>query len=581
MSSRGSRIVLLIIIIFFLIIIPIVALMNLEPVRMPGRGKTAVLVDVRGELLDYTPPFSPGLIFGKRRLTLTDVINGLDKASEDRNVSVVIMRIFPSTAGIAKCEEIEEAVKRVRSKGKPVYAFSPILSGNGYLIASACDSIFMPSSGYLLIPGFASSALFFKGTLDKLGINPNMDRIGEYKSAPEAYTEKKRTSESRRMTDWLLGDIYNRFVQGIADNRGRDCETVRTWIDRAIFSPITALENGLIDRIRQWDEIIDDAKSDGAAVVSLSRYLEGYPRSRGPASSKIAVIHAQGVITMGRSGFDLSYGMKMGSESIIRELKRVREDGSVKAVVMRVDSPGGDAIASDLISREVEITSKVKPVVVSMSDVAASGGYEISFRADRIVALPSTFTGSIGSYMGKMNVRGFYNKLGMTKDEMGYGEKSLMFSDYRDFSPEEWKALREEHRNFYRHWISEIARFRGMSVGRVDSLARGRVWTGRQARDRGLVDELGGLERAVSLACRLAGIEDSSRVQVVHYPGRMSFLQEFLSGDMVDDMILYGAYNLMLGDPAPLSFMSLADEIYWRGNSPVWKIMKKLGVFPG
>ncbi|RKZ05731.1 hypothetical protein DRQ05_05915, partial [bacterium] len=233
---------------------------------------------------------------------------------------------------------------------------------------------------------------------------------------------------------------------------------------------------------------------------------------------------------------------------------------TVKAVVLRVDSPGGDANASDMISREVEITRKVKPVVVSMSDVAASGGYEISFRANKIVAMPGTLTGSIGSFLGKFNMKGFYDKIGMTKDEMAYGEKALMFSDYRDFSPAEWKAIKEEHWKFYRHWIAEVARYRRMSVARVDSLGRGRVWMGDQALANGLIDELGGLDRAIAIARDLAGIKDSTKVSVVHYPGTMSYLKELFSRDSIDDLILYNLYRVLnRKEEGPAVFMRMMN----------------------
>ena len=566
MTDRGSRIALLVIILLFLVVLPLIALMNMsvKPVTGGFRGDSvAVILSIRGELYDYEPYFTPGMVFGNRPSSLVDIVSFLDDVARDKRVRVTILKLYPTTAGVAKCEEIESAVKRLRGTGKRVYTFSPIITGSEYRIASASDSIFMPSSGYLIIPGYATSTMFMRGTLDKLGVKPNFDRIGKYKSAPETYTEKRYTSESRRMVRWLLEDLYVRFINSVAENRGVESGDVERWVDRAIFSPQTALENGLIDRIKHWDQIVDDLKAKGLKVIGASRYSQNYSKRRIGGSGRVAVIHAQGLITMGRSGFDFSSGLRMGSESIVEELKRAREDRRIKAVVLRVDSPGGDAIASDLISREVAITSRVKPVVVSMSDVAASGGYEISFRADKIVANPSTLTGSIGSFMGKFNMRGLYNKLGFTKDEIGYGEKSLIFSDYRDFSEEEWKVIREEHWNFYRHWIEEIARYRGMSVSRVDSLGRGRVWTGGQALENGLIDELGGLKEAVNLACKLSGI-DSSRVTVVHYPTRISILRRLLSGNLIDDMICYKLYRVIKGSGRYMTFMRLADERLWR-----------------
>jgi protease-4 len=394
----------------------------------------------------------------------------------------------------------------------------------------------MPPSGYLLVTGPASSALFVRGTLDKLGIRPNIHRIEDYKTAAEMFTETERSPASREMARWLLGDLSARFVEQIAAGRGRDERTVRGWIDRGLYSPRRAHETGLIDGVRYWDELkgyFDDAD---VRCVGWNEYLGGsggiQHAGHGP---RVAVIHAQGQIVMGESGFDVTSGPRMGSESIIRELRRARRDPAVKAVVLRVDSPGGDGIAGDMIAREVELTADEKPVVVSMSDVAASGGYEISYRADRIVALPGSVTGSIGSIMGKLNMRGLYNTIGMTKDEIATSEKSLIFSDYRDFSPEEWRVVREEHWEFYRNWIAEIARFRGMSYEAVDSLARGRVWTGAQAAERGLVDDVGGFGRAVAVACELADIDDPAEVTIVHLPTRLNLLRMLLSGGVLED----------------------------------------------
>ncbi|MCK4237082.1 MAG: signal peptide peptidase SppA, partial [Candidatus Krumholzibacteria bacterium] len=322
--------------------------------------------------------------------------------------------------------------------------------------------------------------------------------------------------------------------------RGQEDDTVRMWIDGGLYSPPRALDLGLIDGIRYWDQIRDSFEDVSIKLVTSRDYL----RSAGPAFSgstapKVAVIHAQGTIIMGESGFDVAAGPTMGSETVIRELRRVQRNDRIKAVILRVDSPGGDGLAGEMISREVELTSGKKPIVVSMSDVAASGGYEISYRADRIVAMPGSITGSIGSITGKLNLHGFYDMIGVTKDEFGIGEMSLINSDYRDFSDAEWEIVKRTHWDFYEHWINDIAHFRGMSIEQIDSLARGRVWTGSQARDRGLIDEVGGFNYALKSACELAGIEDPSRVVLVHLPTRLNLLQSIFSGGFFDNVTAY------------------------------------------
>jgi len=547
MKRSSARLLLILFLLFFLVVVPLLALVGLFSTRMPTlEGSVALVADVRGEFPDYPPYFAPSSFFGKREPNMADLLECLRRAESDGRVEAVVLRIYPSGAGVAKCEEISEALQRLREAGKRTIAYSPVLAGHHYRMACAADSIFMPPSGYLVVPGASSSALFVRGTLDKLGIRPNIHRIGEYKSYAETLTERERSPQSREMTLWLLRDIYGRFIFGVADRRGVEPGTVEGWVERGLFNPERALDERLIDDVRYWDAVTDGLESEGMRIVEMRDYLS--PSTgvyAGALEPKIAVVHVQGEIVMGDSGFDMSSGGTAGSETIIRALRKARDNASVKAVVLRVDSPGGDAFAGDMISREVELTSAVKPVVVSMSDVAASGGYEVSYRADRIVALPGTITGSIGSITGKLNMRGFYNKIGITKDEIGIGDKALIFSDYRDYSEEEWRVIEEEHWAFYRNWVEDVALHRGMRFGEVDSIARGRVWTGDQALSKGLVDEAGGQQRAVEIACDLAGVEDPSRIVLLHLPRPMTFLQSLLSGQFVRGMVSYSVYTVL------------------------------------
>ncbi len=546
MTIRSKRLILVLALLAILFVFPVVALMSWMPQAPSISGKTAIVLEVGGEMLEYQPALTPGSLFGRRELTQCDALACLDAAAKDDRVVGVVLRIDPSGAGAAKCQELAWAVERFRESGKQALAFSPVLYGHHYLIACAADSVFMPPAGYLIVPGPASSAIYLRGAFDKLGIRPNIHRIERYKSAAETYTETGRSSESREMTEWLLADLYAGFVGDVASARGVGADTVRGWIDRGLYSPARALENGLIDGIRYWDEIEGVFEEQGASFVDAADYLRS--RRSSPAGERIAVIHAQGVLEAGRGGFNPLFGEALGAETIIDELRRAREDESVKAVILRVDSPGGDGIAGDMIAREIELTSLEKPVVVSMSDVAASGGYEIAYRADRLIALPATFTGSIGSITGKINMRGLYDKLGIAKDEIGTGPHSLIYSDYRDFSDEEWRLIEEEHWAFYRGWIEEIAFFREMPVDSIDGLARGRVWTGAQAASNGLIDEVGDFNRAVSVACELGEIGDSSRVALVHYPRRATFLQQMLSRNLLEDAVARVLHRALRGE---------------------------------
>jgi len=546
MTARSKRIILILFLVFFLFVIPLLAFFaSLDTGRPRGTGRLAIVLDIRGKMLEHHPHFTPGFMIGRGEITQTEVLSLIRGAADDERVEAIVLRIFQSGAGIAKCEEIAGALADFRERGKEVIAFSPIMINNHYRLACSSDSLFMPPSGYLIVTGPSSSALFLRGTLDKLGIRPNIDRIGDYKSAAEMFTETKRTPETRSMIRWVLDDLYGIFVDSVAGARGIGADTLETHIERGLFSPARALEAGLIDGVRYWDEILRRFEDDDVRIVSAREYLRRMQSGSSIALSKIAVIHAQGTIVMGESGFNVNRGPTMGSETVIRELKKAREQSSVKAVILRIDSPGGDGIAGEMISREVEITSMEKPVVVSMVDVAASGGYEIAYRADTILALPGTITGSIGSITGKFNARAFYNKIGVTKDEMGTGEKSLIFSDYRDFSPAEWDVVREEHRAFYRTWIEDIARCRGIDPEKVDSMARGRVWTGRQAADRGLIDGAGGFAEAVEAACRLAGIDSPDDVAIVHLPTRLSIFQNLFAGGYLENLVAYAVHGVL------------------------------------
>jgi protease-4 len=563
MERSRARILLIIFLLFFLIVVPAIALIGVFSLRLPVSAERMVLVArVQGEFPDYPPSFSTDIFLARKEPNMTDLLMCLEQAEKDDRVETVVLKVLPSGAGAAKCEELSSAIFRLRMSGKQVIAFSPILIGSHYLAATAADSLFMPPSGYLVIPGVSSSAMFMRGTFDKLGITPNIHRIGEYKSAAEMLTETKRSPASREMIEWILEDRYGRFVETVAERRDAAPETVTGWIDRGIWSPQRAYDNGLIDGVRFWDQLETVFEEQELHLVDMYDYLEG--RSMGyieALESKVAVVHVQGRIVTGRSGFDIMDGNTAGSETVIAALRKARDNTTVKAVVLRIDSPGGDAFAGDMISREVQLASRVKPVVVSMSDVAASGGYQVAYRADKIIALPGSITGSIGSITGKLNLRGFYDRIGITKDEIGIGDKALIFSDYRDFTEEELRVIEEEHYAFYFRWIEDIALHRDMRIGQVDSLARGRVWTGEQAAGLGLVDETGGLRHAVEIACQLADIDDPSSITVVHLPKRKTFLQGLLSRGFLQNMLAYNLHLIIYRDLAPREPLFFRHEL--------------------
>ena len=339
--------------------------------------------------------------------------------------------------------------------------------------------------------------------------------------------------EAREMINWIYDDLWDVQLETLSEERGIPREKLVELMDYALFIAHEARDAGLIHAVRYWDQIeaaLKDEDDDELRTVSQSTYAKIDPGSLGlKGKKKIAVVHAHGTIGGRESRVDPMLGIMMGHASLRRELNRVRNDDDISAVVFRVASPGGEALASDLISREVELLAQTKPVVVSMIDVAASGGYSIAYRATRIVADPTTITGSIGSISGKFNMVGFYNKLGITYDFAAKGPNGFLWNPYQNFTPEQRKRFEENHWQGFNLWLEDIAEKREIEVEALKKLAMGRVWTGRQALDNGLIDEIGGLARAIELAKELAEVPAEDGVTILHYPKKKGVM-ELLSG---------------------------------------------------
>jgi protease-4 len=335
--------------------------------------------------------------------------------------------------------------------------------------------------------------------------------------------------------EWIFDELWEMTVEVLSADRGFDDEKLTSLMNRAVFTAEEAMEAGLVDRLVYWDELeaeLKDDDDDELEIVSSSRYAEVKASKLDLDGDKtIAVIHAQGTIAGRKNGVNPLLGIMMGHETIVAELRRARLDDDVAAIVFRIDSGGGDALGSDLMGHAVEVTAAVKPVVASMVNVAASGGYHIAYRASKIVADPMTITGSIGSINGKFNMTGLHDKLGITHDFVTKGPRALMFSSYKDFTPEEWEIFTEDHWRGFNAWLQDVAEHRNLEFAEAEKLAHGRVWTGRQAVANGLIDETGDLTRAVELAKELAGIPADEKVTLEHYPKKTGLLESVLGGD--------------------------------------------------
>jgi protease-4 len=499
------------------------------------KDNSVLALRIGGSLPDYVPEDPMRRLLGGSDESLTNLLTQIKKAKVDKRIGAVILEIHPSSAGWAKADEIREAITDYRTSGKPIYAYMEYGLNKEYYIATACERIYMAPPGDLFINGLAAEVMFFRGSLDKLGIYPDVFQIGKYKNAPDMFTRKEMSEGHREVLNSLLDDLTNRLVNSIATTRKKSPDEVRALIDQAPFSPAQAQANGLIDGASYREDVENELKKrlgykddDKLRLVRGSTYRDVSPESVGlNKGERIAVIYATGSIDLGKSENSPTGGQSVGSDTVVKALNDARDDKNIRAIVLRVDSPGGSSYASDLIWRAVESAKQKKPVVVSMSDSAASGGYYIACNANKIVAEPSTFTGSIGIFAGKPVMKGFYDWLGISTEYVLRGKNAGMFRETEPFTPEERARFEQIIKStYYEEFIPKVAKGRNRDAQYIDSIAQGRVWTGEQARANGLVDEFGGLERAIEIAKQLANIPAEKGVERVILPYPRSFFEE-------------------------------------------------------
>lgn len=540
--------------------------------REPAVPANATLILPISGQLDESREDVIGLLRGARPRTVRAIVDSLRKAKTDARIKGVL--IAPSglqTPFWAKLQEIRDAIVDFRRSGKPAIAYLEDGLEREYYLATACDRVFLMPTSILELNGIASYDLFLRGTLDKIGTYPDLLAVGEYKTAINLFTEKGYTTAHREQAASLNRDLYDQLVGAIAEGRRKNVAEVRALLEQGPFLPEEALRVGLIDDLAYEDQV-DDKVPIGTREwrrVDVDEYegvrLSSLGLNQGP---RLAVIYAVGVINTGRSGWSPSDGPVVGSDTLIEYVRKARGDASVRAIVLRVDSPGGSAVASDAIWRELLITRQgqsAKPVVISMSDLAASGGYYISMAGSDIVAQPGTLTGSIGIYSGKMVTAGTFGKLGVTIDGVKNGTFADMQSPTRAYSAEERAKILEQMQSYYDQWIEKIAESRGMTPERVDAIAQGRVWTGKQARQIGLVDELGGLDRAVALAKQRAKIAADQEVEIVVYPPRRSVYELLVEQFSSLEQAGLGAW-LGMHDRRALGSLTAPIRLFRRGE---------------
>jgi len=503
------------------------------------RDNSVLTLRVAGSLPDYSPDDPFKKYFGGPDQSLTGLVMQFKKAKVDKRIKAIILDVNLSGVGWGKSEELRDAIMDFRSSGKPVYAYIEFGLNKEYYIATACDKIIVPPPGELFINGLAADVMFFRGSLDKLGIYPDIFQIGKYKSAGDMFTQKEMTEAHREYINSMLDDLYGRYVNTIAQARHKTPDEVKALIDNAPYSAAKAKEAGLIDDVLYRDDVEKEFKkrlgykdTDEFVAVRGSDYRDVSPESLGlNKGERIAVIYASGDIGSGSSQNSPSGEQSIGSDTVAKALNDAAADKTLKAIVLRVDSPGGSGLASDIIWHAVEAANAKKPVVVSMSDVAASGGYYISASAAKIIAQPSTITGSIGVVAGKPVMRGFYDWLGISNEYVLRGKNAGMFRETEKFSDEERAKFEDWIKTtYYQDFVPKVAKGRNKDAQSIDAVGQGRVWTGARAKDKGLVDDFGGLDKAIEVAKQLAKIPADKGVERVILPYPTTFLQELLSG---------------------------------------------------
>ena len=518
----------------FLLLIALAAAGESQP---PIRAGSVLVMDLSGAVPEQVSgdPLTQAFL-DEAAYDLHDLQAALEEAATDSRIEALWIRPFNVTESWATMEAIRRSVETFKASGKPVIASGRnfYMGESEYFLASAADSIYLDPEAIFEFNGFAMTSMFYKGLFDKLGVEPIIIRAGDYKGAVEPYTRSSLSPENREQLQAYVDDVEALFVGTVAEARGLDAEAVESMMDHdVLFSSTDALENGLVDGLLFSDQVKDRVAQavgrepgDDLPTVGMAGYAAQV--RQGSSSNRIAVVHINGAIMAGSSegGGLVPSGSMAGSDTIVKAIRAARERRGVQAMIVRIDSPGGLAPAADAMLREVEITAETMPIIISMGDVAASGGYWIATGGEHIVAESTTLTGSIGVFSMFFDISApLEDRLGLSFDTVESGPSADMFSGYRTWTRAERAALERFTDLTYDAFLEKVAEARGMTKDDVHAIARGRVWTGTDAVDVGLVDELGGLDVAVQRAVEAAGM-DPEDVMLVSYPSTPTFIEQ-------------------------------------------------------
>ena len=534
------------------------------------KEKSILTFDLSTEITDSQSPANfANTIYGEssNTITLRKVLNALEKATKDERVVGIFLdgRKGVGSSGYATLAEVRTALERFQAEGKKIIAYDVNWSEREYYLASIADEVILNPMGIMEINGLSSQQMFFQGALEKYGIGVQVIRVGSYKSAVEPYTRKNLSQENRQQTQALLTDLWSKFLSTVGESRQLSPEKLQAIADKKGFvRPKYALKAGLIDEVAYFDKAIAslkelteqkaEAKNESVRQIALNTYANASDGDdislENSFENKIAVVYAEGSIVGGKGNIQ-----EIGSDRFAKEFRQLREDESVKAVVLRVNSPGGSATASEVILREILLTRKHKPVIVSMGNIAASGGYWISAGADRIFAEENTITGSIGVFGLLTNIQEIGNNHGVTWDVVKTGRFADINSNVRPKTEEELAIYQKSVTNTYNLFLNKVAQYRNLSRQQVDEIAQGRIWSGKEAHKIGLVDQIGGLEDAIAHAAETAKL--GKNWQLEEYPQQRSLEVEILD-KLMNIKTLAQTDSL---DPLTLEFLKLKSDL--------------------
>lgn len=526
---------------FFLGLIFFFALSAMPDSDGQVKAKTILKIDLDKPIAEQSnDPFGgadldiPGLN-DLAKIGVIDIVNAIEAAADDENISAIYLSVNAVNGGFAQMEEIREALLKFKESGKKIISYSDYLTEGGYYLSSVADEIVLNPEGMMEFNGLSSQRMFYKEMFDKVGIKPQVFKVGEYKSAVEPYIRTSMSEEAREQTKVYLNGLYNHYLSKVAESRSLPKDSLEKISDKMLVQlPEDALQYQLVTELGYFDQVLDKfeeisgvTETDDLRFMGLEEYMDAYGKKSKLSGNRIAVIIAEGTIVDAGDDSDMIVGQEVAAL-----IRKAREDEKVKAIVLRINSPGGSKTASDVMWREVIRTKEAgKPIIASMSDVAASGGYYMAMGCDKIIAQPTTITGSIGIFGLMLNVQELMeDKIGITFDRVNTGELSDLADPTRPMSEQEKAFFNRMVNDGYEDFISKVAKGRNMDIAEVKNVAGGRVWTGQDAERLGLVDQLGDFQDAIDLAVEMAGLE-ADDFKLRFYPKQKDFFQEILGGE--------------------------------------------------